>query len=156
MEHSIDRALLIEVARDILDEVAPRELPIFPAACNAYFIDPTTVIKQSRSRDAFLGMGLDPTTLLTPHVLHILGEVCIFLTGVASDAVKKGLADAVHEAVWSMIKTTDPKAQSLLSLEQIEHVREIVLRTARGSHLPAALAQSLANAVTARLVSSRK
>ncbi|WP_157662173.1 hypothetical protein [Burkholderia ubonensis] len=156
MEHPGDRALVNEIARAILVDVAPNEVPVFSAVSIAYFANPKAAVKQARSKNSILGFGMDSTILLTPAVLHIVSEVCIFL---AAEAAKDVLGDAIHEAVRPFfIKPAppDPKAQSNLTKEQIGKVHEIVLLNSKKLRLPAALAHSLANAITAQLVSLKE
>ena len=65
-------ALVTEVARDVLAEIAPQEVPIFAAASRAYFADPASALEQSRSKENILGFGTEAAAVLfTPAVLII-------------------------------------------------------------------------------------
>jgi hypothetical protein len=156
MEDSAGATLVADIARDVLSEVAPQEVPIFAAVSRAYFADPAAALKQSQSKDYVLGFGAGTlTVLLTPAILHILSEVLEFLTRVAKKAVEDGLAKEIPEVVKAMFarfRSSEPAIPSVLSKEQIGLVHGNVLRAAKKLRLPVDKAESLANAVTAQLV----
>jgi hypothetical protein len=156
MEDSARATIVAEVARDVLSEVAPQEMPIFAAASRAYFADPDAALRQLRSKDNVLGFGVEAlTVLLTPVVLQILSEVFEFLMGAAEKAFKDGVTNELSEVVKAMFKKfhpTDSNIPSILTKEQIGLIHGNVLLAADKLRLPADEAQSLANAITAQLV----
>lgn len=156
MENCAGATLVSDVARDVLAEVAPQEMPIFAAASRAYFADPAAALKQFRSKDYVLGFGMDAMTiLLTPAVLHILSEVFEFLTRVAKKAAEDGLAKEIPEIIKGMFKrfrSSEPDMPSILTREQIGLIHGNVLLAAKKLRLPVEKARFLANAVTAQLV----
>lgn len=105
MENFSDNTLVADVARDVISEIAPQEMPIFVAASGAYFEDPATAHHAIRSGDDPLGFGLGALgALLTPVVLHILSEVFVFLIGVARKATEDGLTKEVPQLLKAMFK----------------------------------------------------
>jgi hypothetical protein len=85
------RAVICAVACDILTDIAPQELPIFPALSDAYFANPSAALRQ-RKRDVALGFGAEILpVLLSPFVLCVLSQV----QGIVTDAVKKVATDAL-------------------------------------------------------------
>jgi hypothetical protein len=155
MGKTVDATLVSDIARDVLEELAPQEMPIFPAASRAYFADPAAALKQSRSKDSALGFGVDSFVFLTPVVLPVLSEVFEFLTQVAEKAVEGGLAKEIPEIVKGMFRkfhSSEPESASVLTKEQIAFVHGKVLAAAKRLRVPPDQARSLADAVTARLV----
>lgn len=151
-----DAALVTEVARDVLSQIAPDELPIFPAASRAYVADPAAALRGLRAKDEVLGFGMDALAAgATPVVLIVVTELFQFLTGVAAKAVADGLSKEISEVVQAMFKRfrpSSPSTPSVLTREHITAVHNNVLLAAQRLHLPKDKATALANAVTARLV----
>jgi hypothetical protein len=152
-------ALIDDIARDVLADIAPQEVPMFTAVSKAYFADPGRALKKRRSGDAALGFGVDPLSILfTPIVLHILSELLEFLTDVAKKAVAAGLAHEVQDVMQAMFKRfalSRPPVPSPLGKAQLEVIHAKVLLAARNLQLPEDKVEAIANAVTAQLVISR-
>jgi hypothetical protein len=156
MGNATDATLVVEVARDLVSQIAPQELPLFSAASAAYYENPEAALKNIRSRDDFLGFGVDSLgALLTPVVLVVLSEVIGFLIDVAKKATEDGLAKEIPELVRAMFKrfrTSERDQPPVLTGEQVGLVPRKVLLAAKRLRLTSDQAQSLANAVTAQLV----
>jgi hypothetical protein len=156
MDSSSNATLITDVARDVLTEIAPQEVPILAAASRAYFADPAAAIEQSRPKDDILGFGTEAAAVLfTPAVLLILSETLEYLTRVAGKAVADGLAREIPEAIKAMFKrfhSPRPDTPSGLTKEHIALIHGNILASAKKLRLPAEKAESLANAVTAQLV----
>ena len=90
--------LVGDIARDVVTQLAPQELPIFRAVRDAYFANPESALKNLKSEDGVLGFGLDPTAFLfTPVVLHVLSEIVQFLIPIAKKAVQDRVGSEVAE-----------------------------------------------------------
>jgi hypothetical protein len=156
MENSANATLVTEVARDVLAEIAPQEVPIFAATSRAYFADPAAALRQLRSKDDVLGFGLDTAAgLFTPVVLLLLSETLEYLTRVAAKAAADGLAKEIPELIKAMFKkfhSSRPDTPSVLTNEHIAMIHANILASAKKLRLPAEKARSLANAVTVQLV----
>ena len=160
MENSAGTLLVTEVARDVLSEIAPEEMPIFPAARRAYFADPAAAVRQLHAKDSVLGFGMEALAVAaTPAVLAILSEVFGFLTRVAAKAVEDGLSQEIPQLIKAMFKkfhSSAPDVPSVLTREQMGQIHSNVLLAAKKLRLPAEKAQSLADAVTAQLVLAKE
>lgn len=156
MKYSSNNTLVVDIARDVIAEIAPQEIPIFPAATEAYFAKPAEALKQLRSKDSVLGFGMDSLAIvLTPAVLHILSKVFEFLTDIAKKAVEGGLSAEIGEVIKAMFKKSlpaEPTFPSVLTKEQIGIIHSNVLLAARKLRLPTGRAHALADAVTAQFV----
>jgi hypothetical protein len=156
MSNAEDSELITTIARDILAEVAPQEIPIFPAVSRAYFADPARALKLRRTGDAALGFGADALAVfLTPAVLHILSAVCEILMEAAKKAVTDGLAKEIPEALKAMLKRFGRSAASMpspLGKVQLEQIHASVLLEAKKLQLPDDKIEAIANAVTAHLI----
>jgi hypothetical protein len=156
MSNEGNRELIGDFAQEVLAEVAPQEVPIFPAVSRAYFADPARALKRRRAGDAALGFGADSlSVLLTPVVLCILSEVFEILTETAKKAVEEGLAKEIPEALKAMFKRIGrpgPTIPSALGKAQLELIRESVLLEARKLALPDDKIEAIVNAVTAHLI----
>jgi hypothetical protein len=156
MNNEENRKLIGDIASDVLADVAPHEVPIFPAVSRAYFADPARAPKQRPKRDAALGFGADSlSVLLTPFVLHILSEVFEILTDAAKKAVEAGLAKEIPDVLRSMLKRFGLSGSSIpspLGKAQLALIHERILREARRLQLPDDKVEAIANAVTTQLV----
>jgi len=64
--------LVADLARDMVAEIAPQELPTFRAQSEAYFKDPERALKGQAGKDDMLGFGVGAAvTFLTPVVLAV-------------------------------------------------------------------------------------
>ncbi|MFI8236482.1 hypothetical protein ACIF83_04345 [Streptomyces sp. NPDC085866] len=62
--------MITEIARDVIEEIAREEVPMFSALSQAYFADPQRAVSGKGSRKSPLGFGSDAVELiLTPVVL---------------------------------------------------------------------------------------
>jgi hypothetical protein len=160
MQNAVDTTLVTDVARDVLSEVAPQEVPILAAASKAYFDDPAAALRQWQTRDDVLGFGLDSlTVLVTPAVLHIVSEVFESLLRVATKAVEEGLSKEIPQVIRAMFRrfhSADPDTPSVLTRQQIGLIHANVLQAAKKLRLPDVKAQSLADAIAAQLVLARE
>ena len=156
MPNTADAALVTDVARDVLSQIAPDELPIFPAASRADVADPAAALRGLGARDEVLGFGIEAlAAAATPVVLIVVTEVFQFLTSVAAEAAADGLTKEISEVVRAMFKRFRPSATSIPSVLSREHIATIhgnVLLAAQRLRLPQDKARALANAVTAQLV----
>ncbi len=97
MSHVVDERLVSELARDLLTDVAPNELTIFPAVSRGFFASGGKI--PDKKRDEALGFGLD-ASLITPYLLSALGAVTAYL----ADEVLKTFKDEAAEVLSNMIK----------------------------------------------------
>src|SRR5437773_10879903 len=73
-------ALTTELARDVLADLAPHELPLFQPISQAYFADPRRAATAGSGRDEMLGFGVTGAeALVTPALLAIVSQVVAFL-----------------------------------------------------------------------------
>jgi hypothetical protein len=148
-------AVICEVARDIVADIAPQELPIFPAVSGAYFANPSTAMKQ-RKKEAGLGFGAEAlSALLTPVVLFVLTQVVAILgetaKKVATDELAKG-GTAVVRMIFRKFDATEGLSKRLPLLEsQRTLVRQKIMSMGRDFKLSDETLSSLAEAVVAQL-----
>jgi hypothetical protein len=146
-------ALISAIARDVVEQAAQQELPIYQAASAAFFSDPKRALRHSRSKDSALGFGLDPlAVVLTPAILSVLCGVFEFLAEIAKKAIEAGLEREMTDVLKSMFKKSAASEPSVLTPKQIETVHQRVLLAAKKLKLPDGKAEALADAVLAQLV----
>jgi hypothetical protein len=147
--------LMNEVARDILADIAPQELPIFPAVSKAYFADPAVALNKLRSRDTALGLGIESLAiLLTPIVLHIVTEAFQILMEAAKKAVTDGLAKEIPDAMKMMLRrfrASGPSVPPPVGTLQMDAIRAKIRLTAKEMQLPDDKIEALLDAVAAQL-----
>lgn len=157
---------IAEIAELVVKRVAPDELELFPATCDAFFADTEGARKQFRHRDHMLGFGMGlELTVLTPAILMLTAKVFQF----AGDELQKSasregaalIADVVKKAFTYLrhVVMREPQLSAnvstaqvaSLSMTQLQRVRARTLREARRMNLTAAQANLIADAVVGSL-----
>jgi hypothetical protein len=159
---STQNQLIANVARDLVAQLAPEELPLFQAHSAAYFKDPQKVLKGQRGEDEMLGFGTgEAISLLTPIALTISVEVIKFVTEEVKKSFKAESSSMINDLVKSMFEKyrsaeekKEKPASTLLTLEQLKEVRKIAIAKARKLKLPESKANQLADALIADLVAT--
>jgi hypothetical protein len=92
---------LVEVlAKDLVAQLAPQELPLFRATSQAYFQNSDKLFKGQEPKDEMLGFGVgESVTLLTPFILSILVEIVKYLSNEFASTVKMEGASYINDMV---------------------------------------------------------
>lgn len=154
---NLDDALVVELARSLVRDVAPQELPMFRANSALYLKDPDKAQQQRQSsgKDDLLGFGAGiDLTLLTPVAMAVATEVIKFLAMEIARAAKSESAPIIHEQVRLLFSRfrgetdSNPEAQAkpaALTRQQLEQVRTIAYDTACRLNLTTDQARLLAD-----------
>lgn len=157
MSEFIDDQLITEVAHDLVEEVAPRELPIFPATSKAFFKNPDDTTRRQWAKEEKLGFGLqEAAVFLTPVILAVTTEVMQFLVETFKVANRKQAVDVMTALIKKVIpggskSVEEKKGGYSLSREDLAKFRKLVLTTALKLGVRKSQAKILANAVVGRL-----
>ncbi len=152
--------LIRDIARDVVGQIAPQELPLFRATSEAYFKNPREVLEGKKPRDETLGFGLETAVaFLTPVVLAVATEVVKFVAERIKESLKEEGAGIVTELIKKMFKRFRStgeergKAPALapLSPEQLAQVRQRAIEKACQLNLPEVQARLLADAIVGSL-----
>jgi hypothetical protein len=127
---------IINLAREVVSDIAPQELPLFRIESTAYLETSPQMLKSQSRRDDIFGFGTGPAvTFLTPIVLAVVTEAAKFL-------VQAGI---------KTLKDWRGKAEPQLSSEQMTRLRERIVEVARELNLRKEQEQPLAESVLKRL-----
>jgi len=155
-----DPTLVSDIARGIIEDVAPDELPMFGMASRAYLSNPKVVTAGGGAADEMLGFGGGEVELLTPVIFSITSGVISFLIATVVSAAKSESESVVKEQVRQLFKrfssqavvaTPTRAAPMSLTREQLVEVRRIAYDTASSSGLPANQAALLADSTVGQL-----
>ena len=157
-DRSAEDELTVELAREVVAQTAPHELPIFRATSRAYFQDPHRALQQ-RSKDEMLGFGVESMALLTPYILAIAKPIVALVMNELAKQVQERSGDSIVIWVRRLLRRhdgtagedTEPEIKPL-SPEQLNRVRELALDKARELDLDEDKAGILADAMVGRLV----
>jgi len=159
-----DDDMVREVARRVLEEVAPQELVMFGMNSRAYFRDPAGTLKDAAddsqtSSGSVLGSGAaEVAALLTPFALAMVqGALSSFVEAFAGDLAARS-GTAVRTWLGALFRrsgdTGDPAPDgeeagpdSALTPEQVEWLRAEAYRTLREAGQPEEQARLLSNAL---------
>jgi hypothetical protein len=160
MKNSDQSQLIADVARDVVAQIAPEELPLFRATSVAYFKNPDKLVKKQMRKDEMLGFGVgEAVSLLTPTVLVVVAEAVTFVTAEVKKSIATESAGLISDLVKKQFKKFQPEEKKAgdnpppLTLEQIAQVRKLAYQRFLQLKLSDAQANRLADAVVATLVS---
>jgi hypothetical protein len=160
----VDDDVVREVARRVLEQVAPEELVLFGMNSRAYFRDPAETLKNAaddspRSPGSMVGSGTaEVVMLLTPFALAMVqGALSSFveaftgdLAGRSGTAVRTWLSALFRRPGDSGGLAPDGEEAGLhsaLTPEQVEWLRAEAYRTLREAGQPEQQARLLSNAL---------
>lgn len=167
-----EKQLITGLAREIIAEIAPQELPMFRAQSAAYFEDPEQAIKNQAGKDDVLGFGSGAAAaFVTPAVLALAPVIINFVKEAARESIQGEAKDLINKAVQSIFKKIKPAekekenkddarqsakddAPLTLSPDQLLKLRELVVAQALVLRLSEKTAVTLADAFIGRLVMS--
>lgn len=145
--NSLDQALVAEIAKTIVREVAPEEIDLFDELLHDYFADPAPPDLSAKSSDDPLGWGA--------------GEVMVDATTATAAMVSASLgfiADSTQDQTGGLLrqylaaKQQDPATRPLLSSDLLGALRQVALTTARQYGMDAERAEAMANAMLVTLM----
>jgi hypothetical protein len=100
MDELSQEQLVEALAKDLVAQIAPQELPLFRATSQAYFQNSNRLFKDQEPKDEMLGFGVgESVTLLTPFILSILVEIVKYLSNEFASTVKTEGASYLNEMV---------------------------------------------------------
>lgn len=137
-----------DVVRDIVARVAPEEVPVVDALAALNPGSASRRVARTGDRREPLGFGLgDVAVIVTPVVWVAVEHVVTRLTDSAADS----LVDRVRRLIRRR-KAVEPVVALPLTAEQLAEVRRKALETAVRRGLTPEEAESIADAIVARLV----
>lgn len=141
--------LVTDVARDVIAQTVPDELPIFQETSEAFFRDANKLLKSRTGRDERLGFGPEAASaiLMTPFIISFVEEALKALVEEVkgSQAVKGAFGNLFHH------KREEKKVSLPLSQEQLGRVAEVVRTTAIARGLSKEQGDQFSDAIVARL-----
>jgi hypothetical protein len=147
-------AVVADVARRLVTQAAPQELPLFRATSEAYFADPEETLARRGGKDEMLGFGVEAAVILiTPVALDVAKRVVAWVADQVGDSLKKEGSEKIGEVVHDLFDRDGESAEKAeaLSDEQLREVRQVAFDRARELDLPEDRAGVLADAVVGSL-----
>ena len=161
MTDAAQQQVVADIARGVVGQVAPQELPLFRAQSAAYFQSPEKALKGQRGKDEMLGFGGgEVVTFLTPVVLSVTTAVINFLIPQVQQALQSQSAPLINAAVKSLFGKLTPSGGAAsapalrLSQEQLAQVRQVALEKGRQLNLSDSQAALLADSLVGSLAVS--
>ncbi|MFN8384646.1 MAG: hypothetical protein U0V02_22115 [Anaerolineales bacterium] len=155
MDKKSNYQFIADVALGVIKEIAPQETPIFKAASEAYFKDPSKATSQNERKDQVLGFGIaEASSFITPMALAVTSEVVTFLISEVKKSLEKESLGVIDNAVKSLFKRFRPhekKPAITLTPEQLKEVHKIAHAKALALKLSSARAEQLADSLVCEL-----
>ncbi len=156
MANQDQNQIIADVAREVIRQTAPEELPLFRSTSTTYFQNPERVRKEEKNRDEALSFGAgEAVILLTPYVLQVMTEVVKFVAGEVQKSLATESASLISDIVKKLFKRVRPEENDLapLTAAQLAQVRTVAYEKARKLKLPDGQANLLADAIKGTLLS---
>lgn len=139
------------LARQVVAEVAPAELPVFSATAKRYHEDPEAALTAKAKADETLGFGAESVViLLAPFALELAKRVLSKLSEKVGDEVGDSLASRVL-GWFGRDDSKDDKDVAALTADQLALVAQTARSEAAELSLPPDQSERLADAVVAAL-----
>lgn len=153
MAESVENDIVADVARGLVAETAPQELPLFRATSEAYFKDPQKVLEQKQGKDEMLGFGVEIAMFLAPVALEVAKAVVHFVADELRKSTQKEASSVIEERVHKLFHRGEGggEAEPGLTREQLAQVHDVALKTATQLNVPKEQADLLADSVVGRL-----
>ena len=141
------------LARQVVSQVSPAELPLFSTTAARYRTDPAGTVNPKRSGDAALGFGAEAAVVLvTPFVLDLVTRMLKRVGEKLGDSAADGIAGRITR--WFSRKPEDASKEpepEPLSPEQLALIAETTRAEAAQLALPPEESERLADAIVATL-----
>ncbi|MGV9817290.1 hypothetical protein [Nocardia xishanensis] len=143
-----------DLARDVVGELVPPELPVFDAVSGAYFKS-STATRKGKSKAGPTGFGLAETaTMLTPAVLF----AATTLLNALIDSLAERTSNAFVRRLSGVFRRRRPhsreeinRAFRALTPAQESALREIAITSAQEAHADPAMSERIADLLIANL-----
>jgi hypothetical protein len=145
-----------ELARLVVSQLAPEELPVFAVVADACLTDPDRMVSGREDVRERLGFGVgEVATLTTPFAVLAATEAVKYLTAAALD-VGRGAAGRVflRKSKGAQRKAAEETQRLELREDQVRELRRIVLEKALQLGLPEAKAELLADAIVGSIAAA--
>jgi hypothetical protein len=154
MDDRIDPDLVTDLARDLVIQVAPNELPVFNAVSKAFFASGGKVA--SKPKDETLGFGLE-FAMLTPYILSALGAVVSYVVNEVLSSAKEEASGVISSRIKKLFSKDKPAEEAgvepfSLSQEQASRAHKLAQERAESLGLETEQAKFLADAIIGSLV----
>lgn len=155
MPPTVEDELVVDLARGVVAQTAPHELPVFRATAAAYLEDPEGV--ETAQKDEMLGFGVEAVAALTPCVLAIARAVVEFVVEEVAKVLKDQSAGTIQRVVRRLFRRPDTMedpglpAPPKLTEDQLRRVHQVALEKGAAFNLPPSQAQLLADSMAGSL-----
>jgi hypothetical protein len=153
VEHSVREQAIDVIARQVVADVSPAELPLFRATASRFHADPGARVGAKPKADETLGFGAETAVvLITPYVLDLVKRLFTRIV----EKVGDGAADSLAARIVKLFgggTTEDSRGDGVAPLtpEQLRVIADTARAEAGQLALPADQADRLADAVVAAL-----
>ncbi len=145
------RALIADLSKTIVMQVAPEELDLFDELIEDYFEDSAPPDLSISDDDEALGFGTgEALVIVTPAVAAAVSGVATYILKEVLKTVQEESASLLTRRVKNFFNPRGKEAE--LTKEQMGKVRNLVFEQARAFGMDADQAQGLSNAVIGSLV----
>jgi hypothetical protein len=148
--------VVVDLARDLVSQAAPHELPLFAATSAAYLAHPQDAV--GGDGDQALGFGVEAAAaFLTPAALLVASEVVTALRAALGKSAERVADDAADGLLDRILHRGDvgagdpPATPAALSRDQLVAVRDAAIAKAKALGISSTQADMLGDALAGKL-----
>jgi hypothetical protein len=153
MSRTLQDQAVEALARQVVSEVSPAELPLFSASAERYRADPSGALRSGGAGDRALGFGVETAVVLvTPFALDLVKRMLTRLAEKLGDNAADSMAGRIARWFGAEPQTpAEPDEAAALSADQLRVVAEVTRTEAASLDMPSDQSDRLADAVIAAL-----
>lgn len=150
-----DRELIVELSKQIVEQMAPEETDLFDELMESYFVDPSPPDLTANPGDDPLGFGVnDLMVAVTPAAAAVASAAIAFVMSVLAKAARDEGAEQIRRRLKSALRDKRNTEDSRLALtsSQLETLLTITRETAERYGMDTEQSDAMANAVLVTLL----
>lgn len=153
--------IAVELSRDLVSDLAPHELPLFPAVSRTFLQNRGKRHDRPGERELAFGAG-EAVQMLSPVILAVVSGAVGFICEEVAKSVAEKSPEAIESAVRALLgrasvaMTAEQTDLTRLSSQQVSKLRQMVFDHATGLDLAPERANVLADSVAGKLLLADK
>jgi len=140
MQQITQQQATTNLARMVIEQLAPQELPLFRTTSEAFFQNPDAAMRSQAGKDELLGFGMaEAVTYLSPVTLIVAQQVVEFAMEPAKDSIQQGIGGLIARIFVKVGLVRKPDVAGTiqpLTPSQLARARELAIETLHRYNFP--------------------
>lgn len=155
MQQIRQQQVTTDLARMVIEQLAPQELPLFRATSEAFFQNPRMAMRSQAGKDEMLGFGAgEAMTYLSPILMIAASKVVEFAMEPAKEPIQQRLGDLMTRILVKIGLAKKPDVVGTiqpLTPAQLARARQLAIETLQQYNVPKDTCDLVADALVGKL-----